>query len=112
MFRILAGASLVVALTFALTSASEVKGKITRVNGDTISVTTAAPKGEKGEMKTLTADKEVMVYRLVKKKRVEVPEGMKAADFQNIGKKGVTATLIVDDDTKKVTEITIGGKKK
>jgi hypothetical protein len=112
MFRILASASLAVALTFALAPASEVKGKITRINGDTISVTTTAAKGEKGEMKTLTADKDVKVYKLEKKKRVEVPDGLKAAELQNIGKKGIAATLIVDDDTKKVTEITLGKKKK
>jgi hypothetical protein len=111
MLRILACAVLVLTLTFALATASEVKGNITRINGNSISITTTPSGDEKAVMKTLTADKDVMVYRLVKKKRVDVPEGLKAADFQNIGK-GVTATLIVNDDTKKVTEITIGGKKK
>jgi hypothetical protein len=113
MFRILVGASLAVALTFALAPASEVKGKITSINGDTISVTVTPPKGEKkGEKKTLTADKDVKVYQLVKKKRVEVPDGLKAAALQNLGKKGVAATLNVNDDSKKVTEITLGKKKK
>jgi hypothetical protein len=112
MFRILAGVSLVVALSFALAPASEVKGKITSISGQTISLTTTAAKGEKGEKKTLTAAKDVKVYQMVKKQRVEVPDGLKATELQNLGKKGVTATLIVDDDTKKVTEITLSKKKK
>ena len=113
MFRVLAGATLALALTIALAPASEVKGKITRVNGNSISITTTPSDGEKPEMKTLIADKDVMVYRLVKKKRVEVPDGLKATDFQNIGKNGVVATVIINDDAKRVTEITISaGKKK
>jgi hypothetical protein len=112
MVRTLACAVLVLAMTFALATASELKGNITRVNGNSISFTTTATADEKAQAKTLTADKEVMVYRLVKKKRVEVSEGLKATDFQNIAKGGVAATVIINDDTKKVTEITLGGGKK
>ena len=47
------------------------------------------------------------------KKRVEVSYGLKASEFKNIDKNGVTATVIINDDVKRVTEITIGtGKKK
>jgi hypothetical protein len=112
MFRILAGTFLVAAMTIAMAPASEVKGQITNVKGNTISVTTAPSDGQAGVAKTFTADKEVMIYKLEKKKRVELPDGLKTTELQNIDKKGVTATLIINDDTKKVTEITLGGKKK
>ena len=113
MVRNLACAALIVALTFALAPASELKGKITRVTATTITITTTPPAGERAETKTLTVDKELMVFRMEKKKRVEVSDGLKAADFKNLDKNGVTATVIINDDVKRVTEITIGtGKKK
>jgi uncharacterized protein YbaA (DUF1428 family) len=82
-----------------------------QVVGNTITITTTPDSGEKPVTKTLTVDKELMVYRLVKKKRVDVPDG-KATDFQKIGKNGVAATVIVNDDSKRVTEITIAAAAK
>ena len=112
MLRTLASAALILALTFAVASADVVKGKITKIDGDTISFTVApAAKGEKGEMKTYTAAKDVKVYKMDKKTKVDVAGGLTAPDFTDLGKKGLAASLEVNGDNK-VTEITIGGKKK
>ena len=110
MFRVLAGAALVLAMSFGIASAESVKGKITRISGDTITFTAKAAKGQKGESKTYDASKDVKVYKMDKKTRLDVADGLKAAELQNLGKKGIQATLNVVDN--KVTEITIGGKKK
>jgi hypothetical protein len=113
MFRILAGSILILAMTFALASASELKGKITKVTATTITMVTTSDSGQKGVTKTLTVYKDLMVFRLVKKKRVDVPDGLKSDDFKNLGSGGISATVIVNDDIRKVTEITLGsGKKK
>ena|SRR5947209_290001 len=110
MFRVLAGTALVIAMSFGVVSAESVKGKITRISGDTITFTAKAPKGQKGESKSYDAAKDVKVYKMDKKTRLDVSDGLNAAELKNLGKKGVQATLTVVDN--KVTEITIGGKKK
>jgi hypothetical protein len=111
MLRTLASAALILALTFSVALADTVKGKITKIDGDTISITVGASKTEKGEMKTYTAAKDVKVYKMDKKTKVDVAGGLTAPDFTDLGKKGLAASLEVNGDNK-VTEITIGGKKK
>ena len=111
MFRVLAGAVLVGVMTFGVASAETVKGKVTRISGDSLTITAkAAVKGQKGEAKSYDIAKDVKVYKMDKKTRLDVADGLKAAELQNLGKKGIQATLTVVDN--KVTEITIGGKGK
>ena len=63
-------------------------------------------------MKTYDAIKDVKVYKMDKKTKLEVAGGLTAPEFTNLGKKGLAVTLNVNGDNK-VTEITIGrGKKK
>ena len=112
MLRTLACAVLILAATFTLASADEVKGRITKVDGDKISFTTApAAKGEKGEMKTYDAAKDVKVFKMDKKSKLDVAGGLTAPELTDLGKRGLPVTLIVNGDNK-VTEITIGGKMK
>ena len=111
MLRNLVCASLVVAMTFALVSAEEIKGKLTKIDGDKISVNVGATKTEAGEAKTFDVLKDVKVYKVEKKTKTDVAGGLTAAEFKDIGKKGLYVRLNVNGDNK-VTEITIGGKKK
>ena len=104
MVRTLVGASLLLALTFGLVAADEIKGKITKIAGDRITITSTD-----AGTKTFPADKEIKVYKLEKKKRIELTDGLKAAELKSGD--GVAATIITFEN--KVTEITIGtGKKK
>ncbi|HEX3315042.1 MAG TPA: hypothetical protein VHR72_09140 [Gemmataceae bacterium] len=112
MLRTLACAALILAVTFTLASAEEVKGRITKVEGDKISFTVApAAKGQKGEMKTYDAVKDVKVYKMDKKTKLDVAGGLTAPEFANLAKRGIPVTLNVNGDNK-VTEITIGRTKK
>jgi hypothetical protein len=106
MFRNLACAGLVLAMTFAFVSAEEFKGKLLKVDGDKLNVTDA----EKGEAKTFDVVKDVKVYKVEKKTKSDVAGGLTAPELANIGKKGLFVRLNVNGDNK-VTEITITNKK-
>ena len=88
--------------------AKEIKGKITKIDGNKITFVEAKQK----DSKDYEASKEVKVCKMEKKNKNEVAGGLKAEPLQNIdGKKGIQAMLVVGDDNK-VTEIILGGKKK
>lgn len=118
MFRRLVCAMFVLALTVGITLAAEMRGVITKVEGDKI--TFAEMKGkEKGPAKSYTVADNVKVFKGTYNKdtkKVEVGDaiagGLKAQAFSKIGEKGVGA-MIVTDASDKVTEIRVtGGKKK
>lgn len=113
MLRNIVCAGIVLTASIGLVMAEPVKGRITAIDGNKITIVVGAKKGEKGESKTYDAAANVKVQKASGKDKVEpLAGGLKAAELQNIdAKKGVGATLEVNGTS--VTEITIsGGKKK
>jgi hypothetical protein len=101
------GAVAILAVSFGIAMAEEIKGKITKIEGDKISIVSGKDKAPK----TLDLAKDVKVSKMDKKDKVAVAGGLKAEQLQNIdAKKGVNATLVTTDG--KVTEIILGGGKK
>jgi hypothetical protein len=98
------------------TFAAEYKGRITKIDGDKITVLVGKTKTEKGEEKTFTAAPSLKVVKVVKKVEEAVADGLKNEAFTTIGKGGIGATLVTTGEGKdeKVTEIKLagGGKKK
>ena len=111
MLRNVLCAAVLVAVSFGLALADQVKGKITKIDGDKITLTTspdtkAGTAG--GETKTFDLDKNVKVVK--GKNRESVAGGLKAPELSNIGPKGVNATVEVSGN--KVTEIILATPKK
>jgi hypothetical protein len=95
----------VLGVCFGLALAEPVKGKITKIDGGKVTLTTK----DAGD-KTYDVAKDVKVFKMDKKNKVAVDAGLKADELTNISGKGVNATVEVVDG--KVTEIILGGKKK
>jgi len=95
----------VLALSLGLAMSAEIKGKITKIDGNKITVET----GKKGmtEEKTYEAAKDVKIT----KKTEDGSENLTGLTAINTGKKGVGAVLTTNADNK-VTEITLTAKKK
>ena len=108
MLRRLACAFAILALCVGFSMAETIKGRITKIGDGKVTVET----GKKGETKSADYEiaKDVKVLKQEGKDKVELQGGLKNEALQNIGKKGVFATLEVDAN--KVTEIVIGGGKK
>lgn len=120
MVRRLVGAVIVLALTVGVTLAAEMRGMITKIDGDKVTFTEFKGK-EKGESKTLpvAADVKVLKATFSKDKKAAPGEalegGLKNKMFSKIGDKGMFATIVTDADNKKITEIRVFegfGKKK
>lgn len=107
MWRNILCAVFVVALCFGLVSAAEIKGKITKVDGNKVTVVS----GKKGmtEEKVYDLAKDVKVYRAEgKDKKEEVKGGV--ADIKLLPK-GNNAMITTDSDNK-VTQIVLTAPKK
>jgi len=113
-------AGLTLALCVGLSCADEMRGTITKVDGNKVTFTPQKKKKDTQtpEVQTLTAADAVKVSKgTVNKqaKKVEagdaIENGLKNALFTGISAKGVR-TVIVTDSDKKITEITVIGKKK
>ena len=112
MFRNLAAAAIVLAVSLGLAMADPVKGRITKIDGKKITVMVGAKKDAKGEEKTFEAAADVKVSKKAGKdgEKTALTGGLGAAELKNIDEKGVGAVLEVTDG--KVTEITIMVRKK
>ncbi len=102
----------VLGLSIGLAAADEVKGKITKIDDKKVTVAS----GKKG---AVTKDYDIapdckFTKALKKNSKTDLADGIKNEVFKNLDpanpKSGVTASLNVVDG--KVTEITVGGKKK
>ena len=112
----------IVALSLSVAMAEEFFGSIKKIDGDKITVTKGAKKGEKGTDVTLDLAKDVKVTTGGKfnkeTKKVDgaeaVADGLKTERLTKIGEKGTLAIITTDADGKKVTGIHLvgGGKKK
>lgn len=111
MLRNVLCAFVLLALSLGLAMADTVKGRITKIDGNKITVDgIGAKKGEKGESKTFDLAKDVKVSKRENKETSELKDGLKAEALKDLGAKGVGATLEVNDN--KVTEIIVNMKKK
>lgn len=116
MLRKVIAASLVLVLSVGVMFADELRGVITKVDGNKI--TFAERKGkEKGEEQTFTAAKNVKVVKGKfnrETKSVEAGEelegGLNHKMFTNISEKGVRAMIVTEG--KKITEIRVFGRGK
>ena len=117
MLRKVIAASLVLVLSVGVVFADEIRGVITKVEGNKV---TFAPtkKGEKGAEQTLPVAKDLKVSRWKFDKETKkaesvgaIEEGLKHKMFSNIGEKGIRATIVTDADNKNITEIRVFGKR-
>lgn len=107
MTRKLLYAFVVVGIGLGVASGETLKGKIIKVDDKSITF-----QSKKADAKTFELAKSVKVFRMKKKEKEEVSEGLKAEVFKNIDPvKGIAAQITTGDDNK-VTEIVVGGKKK
>ncbi|MBL8795347.1 MAG: hypothetical protein JNM56_15695 [Planctomycetia bacterium] len=113
MLRKVLGAVLVSVLCVGFSLAEELRGVISKIDGNKITFSERKSKDEKGPEQTLTvADKVKVVKAKFNKetKKLEAGEelegGLKNEMFSKIGEKGLFATVVTDDD-KKITEIRV-----
>lgn len=121
MFRNLVSAAVALFVVAGL-NAAEYKGKLTKVDGDKITVTVGAKKGEKGVDKTFTVAKDAKFVSLKAAKKGEKPteealtDGLKNAAFAISGKGGPNVTVVTtgegDKETATEVKVAAAGKKK
>src|SRR5947209_19337819 len=98
-------------LCFTFVTAETIKGRITKISADSVSIRT----GKDKEAKSYPIDKDCKFIQLEKKDDKEgktIEGGVKASVFKDISDKGLGATIEVNDTSKKVTSITLSAKKK
>jgi hypothetical protein len=118
MLRRITGAMIVLIFCVGISLADEIRAIIIKVDGDKVTFAENKGKGEKGPEQTLTVSEKVKVVKGKFNKETkmleagdEIENGLKNEMFTKIGEKGVGA-LIITDDSKKITEIRVKGKKK
>ena len=118
MLRKLVGAAVLLVLCVGLTIADEIRAVILKVEGNDVTFA-ESKKGQKGPEKTMpVADNAKVVKgkfnRETKKLEAGDPidDGLKNAMFSSIGEKGIRATVVTDDDNKKIIEIRVAPEKK
>lgn len=117
MFRKVIAASFVLVLSVGVVFADELRGVITKVEGNKVTFAKMEGRGrdaKKGEEMTMTVAKDVKVMKAKfnqETKKIETGEalegGLKHKMFSAISEKGVRATIITDDN--KITEIRVMG---
>ncbi len=119
MVRKLVGAAILLVLCVGVTLADEIRAIIIKVDGDNVTFAESKGKGEKGPEKTLPVAENVKVVKgkfNQETKKLEagdpIDDGLKNKVFSKIGEKGLRATIITDDDNKKITEIRVAGERK
>ena len=97
----------VFAVCLGLATADEVKGKFSKIDDKSVTLT---PDGG-SEAKSYNLAKDCKFFKQVKKVKEEVKDGAKADDFKNPPKKGLNLSLTTNDKNE-VTEVLILKKKK
>ena len=110
MLRKVIAASLVLVLSVGVVFAEEIRAVITKVEGNKVSFYKMEGKGKEakktGDEITMPVAKDLKVVRMKKgEDPMPVEEGLKHKMFTEITEKGVRATIVTDDDNKKITEI-------
>jgi hypothetical protein len=97
-------------LCFGFVAAEEIKGTITKI--DDKGVTVVISNDTTRDTKTYSYAKDCKFFKMVKKTKEEIKDGVKADEFQNISaKKGLNATITTNDKNE-VTEVVLSKKKK
>ncbi len=125
MFRKLVCAVFVMTVSLGLLAAEEIRGVVTKVDGDKVTVQKfkKGEKGKKGEKDgdpiviTVAKDAKIAKAKLADKKLEAgeaLADGLKNEIFTKIGEKGVGVLITTDDTSKAATQIlvVVGGKKK
>ena len=114
MLRKVIAASLVLVLSVGVAFADEIRGVITKVEGNKVTFTEMKGKGQKGEEHTMTVAKDVKVVKGTFNKETKkleagdsLDDGLKNKMFTSIGEKGVRVLIVTED--KKITEIRVMG---
>jgi hypothetical protein len=117
MLRKVIAASFVLVLSVGVVFADELRGVITKVDGNKITFYESKGKGQKGEEQTFTAAKKVKVVQGKFNKETksveagdELEGGLTNKRFTNISEKGVRALIVTEG--KKITEIRVFGRGK
>jgi hypothetical protein len=121
MLRRIVSAAVVLGLCVGVAMAAEIRGVITKVSDGKVTFYSVkfdkdTKKVDKGEEQTLPVADNVKVVKSKFNKDTKKTEpgealegGLKNEMFTKIGEKGVGATIITDDASKKITEIRVGG---
>jgi hypothetical protein len=119
MVRKLVGAAVLLVVCVGLTMAEEIRAIIIKVDGNNVTFAENKGKGQKGEERTMPAADNVKVVKgrfNQETKKLEagdtIDEGLKNPMFSSIGEKGLRATVVTDDDNKKIVEIRIAPERK
>jgi hypothetical protein len=123
MFRNLVAAAVAMFVFVGGLSAAEYKGKLTKVDGNKITVAVGAKKGEKPVEKTFTVASDAKFVALKapaqkgeKPTEEALTDGLKNAAFTISGKGGPNVTIITDGEgdkeTVKTVKVAAGAKKK
>jgi hypothetical protein len=112
MWRHVLCAVFVMAFSFGLVLADEIKGRIYKVDGDKVYVSSGADEKDPKAAKAYDVAKDVKIYITKKGEKSEVTGGLTGDAFKKIdAEKGKGVTITTKDG--KVTEIVfVGGKKK
>jgi hypothetical protein len=120
MLRKVVSVAFVMILCVGFTLADEIRGIITKVDGDKVTFTEMKGFGkdaEKGKTMTLPVAKDAKIVKgkfNMDTKMLEAGDpiegGLKNKMFAEIGEKGVGALIITDKDNKTITEIRAGGR--
>ncbi|MSU79019.1 MAG: hypothetical protein EXS16_13100 [Gemmataceae bacterium] len=123
MFRKLVCAMFVMTVSLGLLAAEEIRGVVTKVDGDKVTVQ-KFKKGEKGKQGekdgdpiviTVAKDAKIAKAKFADKKLEAgeaLADGLKNEIFTKIGEKGVGVRITTDDTSKAATQILVVGKKK
>jgi hypothetical protein len=121
MLRRLVSAVIMLVLCVGITLAAEIRAVITKVDGDKVTFKEIKGKMEFGDEQTLPVAENA---KIVKGKRNPDTKKLEAGDAiegglkneifskEKLGEKGAFATVITDDDGKKITEIRVAGRGK
>lgn len=106
MLRKFVCAAAVLALSLGFVMADEIKGRITKLEGNKLTI-----ESKKAGVKELDVAADVKVFRMKEGNKEAVSDGLKAKPLADLNPKGVNATVVTNADNK-VTEIILQGKKK
>lgn len=122
MLRKVLAASLVLILSVGVAFADEIRGVITKVDGNKITFAKMEGRGKdakKGEEMTLPVAKDVKVVGLKFNQETKKAEpgdaiegGLKHKMFTTIGERGVRGVIVTDASNTKITEIRVMQRRK
>jgi len=105
----------VLLLTLGVVVGDEFGGKITKIDGNKITIEKRAKKGQKGDEVTLTAGEKLKVVKSKynrETKKLEVGEALEGGLKNEAIKEGATVRVVTDGDKISEIQVIAGGKRK